>query len=43
MGIYGERVDSGSDYNYILNMPFYNLTKEKREELCKKREEKVQI
>ena len=40
MGIYGERVDSGSDYNYILSMPIYNLTKEKKEELCKKRDER---
>ena len=43
MGIDGERVDSGPDYNYILSMPVYNLTKEKKEELCKKRDEKVRI
>ena len=41
-----ERIDSGLDYldyNYILSMPIYNLTKEKKEELCKKRDEKVRI
>ena len=43
MGIDGETVDSGPDYNYILSMPIYNLTKEKKEELCKKRDEKVWI
>ena len=38
-----EEVESGPDYNYILSMPIYNLTKEKKEELCKKRDEKVGI
>ena len=38
-----EETDSGPDYNYILSMPIYNLTKEKKEELCKKRDEKVKI
>ena len=38
-----EEADSGPDYNYILSMPIYNLTKEKKEELCKKRDEKVRI
>ena len=36
-----EETDSGPDFNYILSMPIYNLTKEKKEELCKKRDEKV--
>ena len=38
-----EEVESGPDFNYILSMPIWNLTKEKKEELCKKRDEKVNI
>lgn len=36
-----EEVESGPDFNYILSMPIWNLTKEKKEELCKKRDEKA--
>ena len=34
---------SGPDFNYILGMPLWNLTKEKKELLCKQRDEKVNI
>lgn len=33
---------SGPDYNYLLSMPMWYLTKEKKEELCKQRDAKVQ-
>jgi len=33
---------SGPDFNYILGMPLWNLTKEKKELLCKQRDEKTQ-
>ncbi|RXM31863.1 DNA topoisomerase 2-alpha [Acipenser ruthenus] len=32
---------SGPDYNYLLNMPMWYLTKEKKEELCKQRDTKL--
>lgn len=32
---------TGPDYNYLLNMPMWYLTKEKKEELCKQRDAKV--
>lgn len=32
---------SGPDYNYLLGMPMWYLTKEKKEELCKQRDSKV--
>lgn len=32
---------SGPDYNYLLSMPMWYLTKEKKEELCKQRDAKV--
>ncbi|XP_054622812.1 DNA topoisomerase 2-alpha [Dunckerocampus dactyliophorus] len=32
---------SGPDYNYLLNMPMWFLTKEKKEELCNQRDAKV--
>nr|UQT18117.1 DNA topoisomerase II alpha [Andrias davidianus] len=32
---------SGPDYNYLLNMPLWYLTKEKKDELCKQRDTKV--
>lgn len=32
---------SGPDYNYLLNMPMWYLTKEKKEELCKQRDAKL--
>ncbi|XP_069490669.1 DNA topoisomerase 2-alpha isoform X2 [Ambystoma mexicanum] len=31
---------SGPDYNYLLNMPMWYLTKEKKDELCKQRDAK---
>ncbi|RXM34757.1 DNA topoisomerase 2-alpha [Acipenser ruthenus] len=35
-----EPLASGPDYNYLLNMPLWYLTKEKKEELCKQRDAK---
>ncbi|KAF7239114.1 DNA topoisomerase 2-alpha, partial [Varanus komodoensis] len=32
---------SGPDFNYLLNMPLWYLTKEKKDELCKQRDDKV--
>ncbi|MBN3313791.1 TOP2A topoisomerase, partial [Atractosteus spatula] len=32
---------SGPDYNYLLSMPMWFLTKEKKEELCKQRDVKI--
>ncbi|XP_068439815.1 DNA topoisomerase 2-alpha [Clinocottus analis] len=32
---------SGPDYNYLLSMPMWYLTKEKKEELCKQRDTKM--
>ncbi len=32
---------SGPDYNYLLSMPMWFLTKEKKEELCRQRDAKV--
>lgn len=32
---------SGPDYNYLLSMPMWFLTKEKKDELCKQRDDKV--
>ncbi|XP_073346486.1 DNA topoisomerase 2-alpha [Pagrus major] len=32
---------SGPDYNYLLSMPMWFLTKEKKEELCKQRDAKI--
>lgn len=32
---------SGPDFNYLLNMPLWYLTKEKKDELCKQRNNKV--
>ncbi|KAM9838066.1 DNA topoisomerase 2-alpha [Aulostomus maculatus] len=32
---------SGPDYNYLLSMPMWFLTKEKKEELCKQRDAKT--
>lgn len=31
----------GPDYNYLLSMPMWFLTKEKKDELCKQRDAKV--
>uniref|UniRef100_A0A3B3YVQ5 DNA topoisomerase 2 n=1 Tax=Poecilia mexicana TaxID=48701 RepID=A0A3B3YVQ5_9TELE len=33
--------DSGPDYNYLLCMPMWFLTKEKKEELCRQRDAKM--
>ncbi|KAM8728948.1 DNA topoisomerase 2-alpha isoform 1-T1 [Acanthopagrus schlegelii] len=32
---------SGPDYNYLLSMPMWFLTKEKKDELCKQRDAKI--
>ncbi|XP_063815858.1 DNA topoisomerase 2-alpha [Pseudophryne corroboree] len=32
---------SGPDFNYLLNMPMWYLTKEKKDELCKQRDTKL--
>lgn len=32
---------TGPDFNYLLNMPLWYLTKEKKDELCKQRDDKV--
>ncbi|XP_056627935.1 DNA topoisomerase 2-alpha [Triplophysa dalaica] len=32
---------SGPDYNYLLSMPMWYLTKEKKDELCKQRDDKM--
>ena len=34
---------SSHDFNYILGMPLWNLTKEKKDELLKQRDNKVQV
>lgn len=34
---------TGPDYNYLLSMPMWFLTKEKKEELCKQRDAKVAV
>ncbi|RVE59454.1 hypothetical protein OJAV_G00188610 [Oryzias javanicus] len=36
-----EEQSSGPDYNYLLSMPMWFLTKEKKEELCKQRDAKM--
>ncbi|XP_042253540.1 DNA topoisomerase 2-alpha [Thunnus maccoyii] len=36
-----EENTSGPDYNYLLSMPMWFLTKEKKEELCKQRDAKL--
>ncbi|XP_062298175.1 DNA topoisomerase 2-alpha [Scomber scombrus] len=36
-----EEDNSGPDYNYLLSMPMWFLTKEKKEELCKQRDAKL--
>lgn len=36
-----EENSTGPDYNYLLSMPMWFLTKEKKEELCKQRDAKV--
>ena len=33
----------GDDYNYLLSMPMWSLTREKKEELLKNRDDKVII
>ena len=34
--------DKGPDYDYLLSMPMWNLTQEKKDEMIKKRDEKMQ-
>lgn len=36
-----EEDDSGPDFNYILGMPLWNLTREKKDELVNKKEAKA--
>ncbi|KAM3923871.1 DNA topoisomerase 2-alpha [Leptodactylus fuscus] len=36
-----EATTSGPDFNYLLNMPMWYLTKEKKDELCKQRDTKI--
>ncbi|KAK3529180.1 hypothetical protein QTP70_019422 [Hemibagrus guttatus] len=36
-----EEETSGPDYNYLLSMPMWFLTKEKKDELCKQRDDKM--
>ncbi|KAM8836026.1 DNA topoisomerase 2-alpha isoform 2-T2 [Spinachia spinachia] len=36
-----EEDTSGPDYNYLLSMPMWYLTKEKKDELCKQRDAKM--
>uniref|UniRef100_A0A8B9K2A5 DNA topoisomerase 2 n=1 Tax=Astyanax mexicanus TaxID=7994 RepID=A0A8B9K2A5_ASTMX len=36
-----EEQTSGPDYNYLLSMPMWYLTKEKKDELCKQRDAKL--
>ncbi|KAG8566354.1 hypothetical protein GDO81_013196 [Engystomops pustulosus] len=36
-----EASTSGPDFNYLLNMPMWYLTKEKKDELCKQRDAKI--
>uniref|UniRef100_A0A4W5QGK6 DNA topoisomerase 2 n=1 Tax=Hucho hucho TaxID=62062 RepID=A0A4W5QGK6_9TELE len=36
-----DEATTGPDYNYLLNMPMWYLTKEKKEELCKQRDAKM--
>uniref|UniRef100_A0A8B9MYB3 DNA topoisomerase 2 n=1 Tax=Accipiter nisus TaxID=211598 RepID=A0A8B9MYB3_9AVES len=33
---------TGPDFNYLLNMPLWYLTKEKKDELCKQRDKKLE-
>ncbi|XP_068119452.1 DNA topoisomerase 2-alpha [Hyperolius riggenbachi] len=36
-----EASTTGPDFNYLLNMPMWYLTKEKKDELCKQRDSKI--
>nr|DBA22322.1 TPA: hypothetical protein GDO54_013360 [Pyxicephalus adspersus] len=36
-----ETSNTGPDFNYLLNMPMWYLTKEKKDELCKQRDAKI--
>jgi DNA topoisomerase-2 len=36
------KAESGPDFNYLLNMPLWNLTKEKKDELLKNRDAKAE-
>ena len=37
-----KKVEKGPDYDYLLGMPMWNLTQEKIDEICKKRDDKQQ-
>ena len=32
-----EEVDSDKDFDYLMGMPMWSLTQEKKDDLCKKR------
>ena len=34
--------EKGPDYDYLLGMPMWNLTQEKKDEICRKRDDKQQ-
>ena len=36
-----DKEDEGTDYNYLLSMSLWSLTREKKEELLKNRDDKV--
>ena len=36
-------LDGTPDFNYILSMPLWNLTKEKKDDLCRQRDNKVSL
>ena len=38
-----ESTDNGPDYNYLLSMQFWSVTKEKAEELLQTRDKKVHL
>uniref|UniRef100_A0A3B3ZKF9 DNA topoisomerase 2 n=1 Tax=Periophthalmus magnuspinnatus TaxID=409849 RepID=A0A3B3ZKF9_9GOBI len=38
-----EKDTTGPDYNYLLSMPMWYLTKEKKDELCKQRDAKTEL
>merc|ERR1719495_2688726 len=40
--VIASKKSKGPDYDYLMSMPMWNLTQEKIDELCKKRDEKKQ-
>merc|ERR1719153_822355 len=40
--VVASKKSKGPDYDYLMSMPMWNLTQEKIDELCKKRDEKRQ-